>query len=289
MKKRGARAIAVLMKRRSIVVGSISFALWFVQCSEGQSGEGLLASGGADATVEASATPDSTTAPPEDASTDADGASARAPQVCRVVCTNKADCALNGGGECTNGVCVLSANGADACAVDADCVPYGSSFEIRTKCTSMANCSSTEACIAWNGKGVCQPVPGPSRPCSEFLGMVDLPWKDIDGNTITICGRNSYVCDGTCRAGCTADSGCSGSTPVCDVPHHRCVCSANSCAGGTFNGEVCLPSGRCGCHGNDDCKVTQGFDQCFGDTCGCSGNGACAGIVQGAALVCVTR
>jgi hypothetical protein len=73
------------------------------------------------------------------------------------------------------------------------------------------------------------------------------------------------------------------------VARHKCVCSGSSCAGGTFDGEVCLPDGRCGCHADTDCKVKQGFDRCYGDTCGCSGTTACDGIVQGATLLCAPR
>lgn len=245
---------------------------------------------GNDAGSEAALQPDSQ-APAADAAPESGGeaASSEPWHVCLVACTSSNDCALAGGGTCTAGACVPDTS-SKACAADPDCIPYGSSWEIASPCTSDADCTPLERCIDLKGEGICVRVPSETRECS-FWNLVEIPWKNLAGETITVCGRTSYVCDeGTCRNGCSADTDCTQSwLPHCDAVSKRCKCTTtggnDSCAGGTYHGEVCQPDGSCGCGSDADCKVAQ-FDRCYGGKCGCSNDDACAGIAEGIAAVC---
>lgn len=226
--------------------------------------------------------------PADATATEDTGASARL--VCVETCS--------GGGACTpptvcdGSRCVFPAV-SHPCATDHDCVPVGSFWDLGSACTTAAaDCAHSaatgaplEACLLVGAEGHCVRMPQSSSDCAN-RGKDEVPWTDIEGHAVTVCGRTSYLCDAReCVPGCATDHDCTSSLyPHCNVATRRCGCTQASCASAN-NGRVCGPDGACGCANDDDCPG-PGFDRCYAGRCGCSDTASCAALLPELTVVC---
>jgi hypothetical protein len=218
------------------------------------------------------------------------GGSAR--QVCVEVCSG-ASAYCTPPTECDGTRCVFPATEETPCDDDDGCVPEGSFWDLGDQCvTADADCAHRggdgdllEACIKVGAVGHCVRMPQSASDCQN-RSQVEIPWTDIQGNAVTVCGRRSEICENNiCVPGCQADGDCGSSLkPECDTAAHHCVCTATSCINAN-NGKVCKADGTCGCDTDADCPGA-GFDRCFGGVCGCSTTAVCQDMLPSINVVC---
>jgi hypothetical protein len=132
--------------------------------------------------------------------------------------------------------------------------------------------AGTQACIEWEGQGLCAFVEGEFIDC-ETLQMSRRVLPLAEGGEVVACVRDAVICtdDRYCTQPCDVVGCPSPEYPVCDADTRRCRCGPGSCR---TNASVCGDDGICRCQRDADC-TTDAVDTCYDGFCGCSDASIC--------------
>ncbi len=225
-------------------------------------------------TTEPTTTSPTTTDPTEDPTSGAGG------NFCQEACTVDADCTAMGtdiGFKCNDGRCGGAASG---CTDDAACQATVSGWV--TTCASQADCMATmQQCVdIGGGAGRCATGPSDFLTCEQIMqSEVMLPAIE-GGMDLTVCANTDFVCkDEVCQNPCEDNLECATfpGHPQCDVPSGKCECTSDDdCKNSGVAGFAACNEGTCGCAVDADCADAANADVCTKDGfCGCSDATVC--------------
>jgi hypothetical protein len=170
---------------------------------------------------------------------------------CTLVCADDDDCF--GDGTCENSRCVYEPVEVDPCESDELCQAQFSGWTFGTECAAQDDCPG-QVCVAVGDTGYCASEPSAFVDC-ETMMQEEIEAELIeDGETVTVCGNNTAVCqdNGVCHDPCQSDDDC------------------------TVAGyDTCLSNGNCGCGSDESCDDVANADTCYDGVCGCSSDDTC--------------
>ncbi len=172
-------------------------------------------------------------------------------------------------------VVVRLGNGANA--VNGGTVPAGATLTLIFSVSIDAGVYGTlynQGVINGGGQAGAPPIDYPTRPTPTTVGPTPVVVAQCSDNSG--CSGSTPLCDNDQCVGCTSNNDCTGTTPICVPILKQCEpCGPTSCTGAT---PVCLPSGACGpCGSNSECSGSTPICDSKTSTCvGCLNNGDCS-------------
>ena len=181
-------------------------------------------------------------------------------QFCNYICESASDCGTEANWECVDERCHWEVSDADTiCSDNEDCVAFMSGWQ--DPCTGQDDCEGTQACIDYEGEGLCAIEEGEFVTCAD-MEMESLS-KDLVGESgqTQVCARLEFECndDGFCEEPCQSDADCDH--PGVDTcVDGTCQCGSDAACDDVDHGDVCV-DGLCGCSGDEFC-IDAGYDVC---------------------------
>lgn len=189
-------------------------------------------------------------------------------QVWSLGCTTSADCSSSDQMSCI--IPTSSSIGKCGCHIDSDCA--GS---LICKNNACIECQTSNDCAG-----------NPTGPICKSTST----YYTLEGPVTDPSDYYAYTTETNTYCGCDTESDCPSSTPICNTTltyklnsKKTCIsCSNNDtiCASNIM-GSQCLPSGKCGCVEDSDCKYYN--TRCSSNNlCGtCAIDSHCAGLYTG--------